>query len=160
MFSTEVIQISFCCFDRVALPQRSCWGRGNYLFSHSEVPWQVTKKSIHKSSCPPLISNVMAFCVSCVHCTAPDQTYIKSASISWLKRSLLRFIVGQLHLLKSTRRSLFWRNQVGCRCSRQQLKQRLLQMYTTEYICLFLSWLFHCWNREQIPDGCVPIGLC
>lgn len=58
-------------------------------------------------------------------CAAPDQAYIKSASISWLKWSLLRFVVGQLHLLKRTRGFPIWRNQVSCRCSRQQPKLRL-----------------------------------
>lgn len=107
--STKVISISFCCFDKLTVPQRSCWGRGNYLFSCSQVPWQVTKKSIQKSDCPlhPPISNVMALCVSCVHCNAPDQAYIKSASMSWLKWSLLRFVVGQLHLLKTHTRVPF-----------------------------------------------------
>lgn len=53
---------------------------------------------------PPLPKYPMSWLfVACVHCTAHDRTYIKSASISWHKWSFLNFklIVGQLHLMKA-----------------------------------------------------------
>lgn len=40
------------------------------------------------ASTSPWIFNVLEFCVACLHCTAHDQTYIKSASISWCEWSL------------------------------------------------------------------------
>lgn len=50
----------------------------------------------------PQLSNVMDFCLACVHCTAHDQTYIESASISWLKWSLLNELLVWTHVHIST----------------------------------------------------------
>lgn len=120
---------------KLFLPYISSWGRGNYLFSHTQVPWQVTMKAIHVSDCLHPFPNIQ--CHSCAYITH-DLTYISPL----LYYHLIDFFQDSWHPLKFSWIANFCKKEI---CN---------------LFGLFLVFFPPCWNREPALEGCVSIRLC